>query len=74
VVTDAAVPTERALSATSQLLVADLTYVATWSGFGYCAFIINVSRRIVGHPPANDASIIPIRPYGFTAAGTSIPC
>lgn len=33
----------------NQLWVADLTYVATWSGFAYVAFITDVfSRRIVG--------------------------
>jgi len=33
----------------NQLWVADLTYVATWSGFVYIAFVIDVfSRRIVG--------------------------
>jgi len=33
----------------NQLWVADLTYVATWSGFAYVAFIIDVfSRTIVG--------------------------
>lgn len=33
----------------NQLWVADLTYVATWMGFVYVAFIIDVfSRRIVG--------------------------
>ena len=33
----------------NQLWVADLTYVATWSGYVYVAFIIDVfSRRIVG--------------------------
>ena len=33
----------------NQLWVADLTYVATWSGFVYVAFVIDVfSRRIVG--------------------------
>jgi transposase InsO family protein len=36
-------------SAPNQLWVADLTYVATWSGFVYVAFCIDVfSRRIVG--------------------------
>jgi putative transposase len=31
------------------LWVADITYVATWSGFAYAAFVIDVfSRRIVG--------------------------
>ena len=33
----------------NQLWVSDLTYVATWSGFVYVAFVIDVfSRRIVG--------------------------
>lgn len=33
----------------NQLWVADLTYVATWTGFAYGAFVIDVfSRRIVG--------------------------
>ena len=35
--------------APNRLWVADLTYVATWQGFSYVAFIIDVfSRRIVG--------------------------
>ena len=33
----------------NQLWVSDLTYVATWSGFAYAAFVVDVySRRIVG--------------------------
>jgi transposase InsO family protein len=33
----------------NQLWVADITYVATWSGFVYTAFIIDAySRMIVG--------------------------
>ena len=33
----------------NQLWIADLTYVATWRGFVYVAFVIDVfSRRIVG--------------------------
>lgn len=33
----------------NQLWVADITYIATWSGFVYVAFVIDVfSRRIVG--------------------------
>jgi transposase InsO family protein len=33
----------------NQLWVADLTYVATWRGFAYVAFVIDVfARRIVG--------------------------
>lgn len=42
---------ERQFSATrpNQLWVSDFTYVATWSGFVYVAFVIDVfSRRIVG--------------------------
>jgi transposase InsO family protein len=42
---------ERDFTATrpNQLWVADLTYVATWSGFAYVAFVIDAfSRRIVG--------------------------
>jgi putative transposase len=36
-------------AAPNQLWIADITYVATWSGFAYAAFIIDVfSRRIVG--------------------------
>jgi putative transposase len=35
--------------APNRLWVADLTYVATWSGFAYAAFIIDAfSRRIIG--------------------------
>ena len=33
----------------NQLWVADLSYVATWSGFVYVAFVIDVfSRKIIG--------------------------
>jgi len=42
---------ERSFEATrpNQLWVADFTYVATWAGFVYAAFIVDVfSRRIVG--------------------------
>ena len=42
---------ERSFSATrpNQLWVADLTYVATWAGFVYVAFVIDVfSRAVVG--------------------------
>ena len=35
--------------APNQLWIADITYVATWSGFAYAAFVTDVfSRRIVG--------------------------
>ncbi len=42
---------ERAFAASTpnQLWVADITYVATWSGFAYVAFVTDVfSRMIVG--------------------------
>ena len=33
----------------NRLWVADITYVATWSGFAYAAFVVDVyARRIVG--------------------------
>jgi putative transposase len=39
--------------APNRLWVADLTYVATWSGFVYVAFVMDVfSRRIVGWRPS----------------------
>jgi len=47
---------ERDFSATrpNELWVADLTYVATWSGFVYVAFVIDVfSRKIVGWRVSN---------------------
>ena len=38
----------------NRLWVADLTYVATWSGFVYVAFVIDVfSRRVVGWRVSN---------------------
>jgi putative transposase len=47
---------ERTFAATApnQLWVADITYVATWSGFAYVAFVTDVfSRAIVGWRVAN---------------------
>lgn len=47
---------ERRFTATrpNQLWVADLTYVATWRGFVYVAFVVDVfSRRIVGWRASN---------------------
>jgi putative transposase len=47
---------ERAFEASgpNQLWVADITYVATWSGFAYVAFVTDVfSRAIVGWRVAN---------------------
>ena len=50
---------DRAFVATApnQLWVADITYIATWSGFAYAAFVTDVfSRRIVGWRVANTLS------------------
>ena len=50
----------RAFAATrpNQLWVADITYVATWAGFAYVAFVVDVfSRRIVG----NQSEVIRMR-------------
>ncbi len=47
---------ERRFTATrpDQLWVADLTYIATWRGFVYVAFVVDVfSRRIVGWRASN---------------------
>jgi len=41
-------------SAPNQLWIADITYVATWSGFAYIAFVTDVfSRRILGWRVSN---------------------
>jgi putative transposase len=41
-------------SAPNQLWIADITYVATWSGFAYAAFVTDVfSRRILGWRVSN---------------------
>ena len=41
-------------TAPNQLWIADITYVATWSGFAYAAFVTDVfSRRIVGWRVSN---------------------
>jgi putative transposase len=41
-------------TAPNRLWIADITYVATWSGFAYAAFVTDVfSRRIVGWRVAN---------------------
>lgn len=53
-----------------QLWVADVTYVATWSGFAYVAFVTDVfSRRIVGWNVASTlkADILPLRALDMAA-------
>ncbi|ODT25848.1 MAG: transposase [Microbacterium sp. SCN 69-37] len=53
-----------------RLWVADITYVATWSGFAYVAFVIDVySRRIVGWNVAATlkADILPLQALNMAA-------
>lgn len=53
-----------------QLWVAEVTYVATWSGFAYVAFVIDVFlRRIVGWNVASTlkAEILPLRALDMAA-------
>jgi transposase InsO family protein len=60
-----------------RLWVADITYVATWSGFAYVAFVTDVhSRRIVGWNVASTlkAEILPLQALEMAAweAGGSL--
>lgn len=53
-----------------RLWVADITYVATWSGFAYVAFVTDVfSRRIVGWRVASTlkADILPLQALDMAA-------
>ncbi|MGW9587351.1 IS3 family transposase [Microbacterium sp. NPDC055455] len=53
-----------------RLWVADVTYVATWSGFAYVAFVTDVfSRRIVGWNVASTlkADILPLQALNMAA-------
>ncbi|MEJ6554963.1 DDE-type integrase/transposase/recombinase [Microbacterium esteraromaticum] len=53
-----------------RLWVCDVTYVATWSGFAYVAFVTDVySRRIVGWNVASTlkADILPLRALDMAA-------
>ncbi|MGO3248219.1 MAG: IS3 family transposase [Agrococcus casei] len=53
-----------------RLWVADVTYVATWSGFAYVAFVTDVySRRIVGWnvAPTLRSDILPLRALDMAA-------
>ncbi len=58
-----------------RLWVADITYVATWAGFAYVAFVVDVfSRRIVGWNVASTlkADVLPLQALNmaaFQAAG-----
>lgn len=53
-----------------RLWVADVTYVATWSGFAYVAFVTDVySRRIVGWNVASTlkADVLPLQALNMAA-------
>jgi len=53
-----------------QLLVCDITYVATWSGFAYVSFVTDVySRRIVGWNVASTlkADVLPMQALEMAA-------
>ena len=57
-------------AAPRQLWVADITYVATWSGFAYVAFITDVfSRRIVGWKVASTlrSDVLPLQALDMAA-------
>ena len=57
-------------SGPKQLLVCDVTYVATWSGFAYVSFVTDVySRRIVGWNVASTlkADVLPLQALEMAA-------
>ena len=59
-----------------RLWVADITYVATWVGFAYVAFVIDVfSRTIVGWNVASTlkADVLPLQALNMTAFNASGP-
>lgn len=60
-------------SAPNRLWVADITYVATWAGFAYVAFVIDVfSRKIVGWNVASTlkADVLPLQALNMAAFNT----
>src|SRR5690554_5230410 len=62
--------------APKRLLVSDVTYVATWSGFAYVAFVTDVySRRIVGWNVAATlrAEVLPLQALDMAAWGADGP-
>lgn len=59
-----------------RLWVADITYVATWAGFAYVAFVTDVySRRIVGWNVASTlkAEVLPLQALDMAAWGADGP-
>lgn len=59
-----------------RLWVADITYVATWAGFAYVAFVIDVfSRKIVGWnvAPTLKTEALPLQALNMAAWSTSGP-
>lgn len=61
----------------NRLWVADITYVATWAGFAYVAFVIDVfSRTIVGWNVAATlkADVLPLQALNMAAFNTRQKC
>ena len=57
--------------APNMLWVSDFTYVATWTGFVYVAFVIDTyARRIVGSAGESDGAC---RSFVLDASGTGSP-
>jgi len=62
--------------APNRLWVADITYVATWAGFAYVAFVIDVfSRMIVGWNVASTlkADVLPLQALNMAAFNATGP-
>ena len=58
----------------NQLWVADITYLATWAGFAYVAFVTDVfSRRIVGWPVSETlkTDMLPLQALNMAAWAVS---
>lgn len=64
------------VAAPRRLWVADITYIATWAGFAYVAFVIDVfSRMIVGWNVASTlkADVLPLQALNMAAFNASGP-
>ena len=58
----------------NQLWVADFTYVATWAGFVYVAFVIDVfARRIVGWRASSSMRTDFVLEQAIYARGGTVP-
>ena len=62
-------------AAPNRLWVADLTYVRTWSGFVYVAFVFDAYRRFsaAGRPPTTCAPIWPSTPWRWPSGSAGGP-